>query len=110
MTVSSEMETELKYEAAELPSLRDLPGVRGVDGPRAERLDAIYFDTADLRLARHCAGRTGGEDAGWHLKVPAGASSRTELRLPLGGWCFASLTMWACRCACWGDRFGRMVG
>lgn len=88
MTVASEMETELKYEAgAELPSLRDLPGVTGVDGPHTERLEAIYFDTADLRLARHGATlrrRTGGHDAGWHLKVPAGGDSRTELRLPLG--------------------------
>jgi CHAD domain-containing protein len=86
MAVASEMETELKYEAAELPSLRDLPGVTGVDGPRAERLEATYFDTADLRLARHGATlrrRTGGDDAGWHLKVPAGGASRTELRLPL---------------------------
>ena len=40
-----------------------------------QRLAATYFDTADLRLA--AAGltlrrRTGGDDAGWHLKVPAG--------------------------------------
>jgi CHAD domain-containing protein len=81
------VETELKYEAgADLPSLRDLPGVTDVDGPRLERLDAVYFDTADLRLARHGATlrrRTGGDDAGWHLKVPAGGDSRTELRLPL---------------------------
>jgi CHAD domain-containing protein len=87
MAVASAMETELKYEAAELPSLRELPGVTGVDGPHVERLEAIYFDTADLRLARHGATlrrRTGGADAGWHLKVPAGGDSRTELRLPLG--------------------------
>jgi CHAD domain-containing protein len=87
MSVASHVETELKYEVgAELPSLRDLPGVADVDGPRHERLDAVYFDTADLRLARHGATlrrRTGGGDAGWHLKVPAGGDSRTELRLPL---------------------------
>jgi CHAD domain-containing protein len=87
MSVASHVETELKYEAGdELPSLRDLPGVADVDGPRLERLDAVYFDTADLRLARHGATlrrRTGGEDAGWHLKVSAGGHSRTELRLPL---------------------------
>ena len=52
-----------------------------------QRLAATYFDTADLRLAR--AGltlrrRTGGEDAGWHLKVPAGSNARSEVRLPLG--------------------------
>jgi CHAD domain-containing protein/uncharacterized protein YjbK len=77
----------LKYSVGRsLPSLRDLPGVSDVDGPRVEKLDAVYFDTADLRLAQHgvtLRRRTGGEDAGWHLKVPAGADSRTELRLPL---------------------------
>ena len=51
------------------------------------QLAATYFDTADLRLA--AAGltlrrRTGGEDAGWHLKVPAGTNARSEVRLPLG--------------------------
>ncbi|MGE0221245.1 CHAD domain-containing protein, partial [Mycolicibacterium sp.] len=29
--------------------------------------------------------RTGGADAGWHLKLPAGAETRTEVRAPLGG-------------------------
>ena len=52
-----------------------------------QQLDAVYFDTADLRLAR--AGitlrrREGGSDAGWHLKLPVGADSRDELRVPLG--------------------------
>lgn len=87
MGVASEVETELKYEADELPPLRDLPGVSDVDGPTEERLSAVYFDTADLRLARHGATlrrRTGGADAGWHLKVPVGGDSRVELRLPLG--------------------------
>ena len=47
----------------------------------------MYFDTADLRLAR--AGitlrrRKGGSDAGWHLKLPVAADSRDELRVPLG--------------------------
>ncbi|KGM02182.1 CHAD domain-containing protein, partial [Cellulomonas cellasea] len=51
------------------------------------RLRATYVDTADLRLAR--AGltlrrRTGGTDAGWHLKVPEAPNTRSELRLPLG--------------------------
>jgi CHAD domain-containing protein len=87
MAVASELETELKYEAgAEPPSLGDLPGVSGVEGPESVRLSAVYFDTADLRLARHGATlrrRTGGADEGWHLKVPVGGDSRIELRLPL---------------------------
>lgn len=87
MAVASEVETELKYEAGGAPpALRDLPGVSEVEGPGTERLSAVYFDTADLRLARHGATlrrRTGGGDAGWHLKVPVGGDSRVELRLPL---------------------------
>ncbi|MGH3475825.1 MAG: CHAD domain-containing protein, partial [Nocardioidaceae bacterium] len=50
-------------------------------------LDAVYFDTADLALARGritLRRRTGGHDAGWHLKLPAGTSGRQEVRLPLG--------------------------
>ncbi|NEK56575.1 CYTH and CHAD domain-containing protein [Geodermatophilus sabuli] len=97
------LEVEKKYaadDAFELPSLTEL--VRGAsaegagaDGliPLAEgdsvqqRLTATYFDTDDLRLA--AAGltlrrRTGGDDAGWHLKVPAGRDARSEVRLPAG--------------------------
>ena len=48
----------------------------------------LYFDTDDLRLARSGATlrrRTGGEDAGWHLKLPTGRpGTRTELHAPLG--------------------------
>lgn len=89
MSVTSHAETERKYEAAadtKLPKWSDIPGVTDVRGPRTEHLSAVYFDTADQRLARYGATlrrRTGGNDAGWHLKVPAGTDSRTELRLPL---------------------------
>ncbi len=83
-------ETERKYEAdqaAGLPSLRDLPMVAAESEVAEQVLDAEYYDTEDLRLIR--AGitlrrRTGGDDAGWHLKLPAGPDSRDEIRLPLG--------------------------
>src|SRR5712671_2364703 len=83
-------ETEIKYEAAPgaaLPSFDELPQVARTEGAPEERLDAEYFDTDDLRLIR--AGitlrrRTGGHDAGWHLKLPAGDHSRREIMLPLG--------------------------
>lgn len=83
-------ETERKYEAtggAALPDLADLPGVAAVAGPEEQRLEAVYYDTEDLRLAR--AGltlrrRTGGDDAGWHLKLPVGVDTREEVRLPPG--------------------------
>jgi CHAD domain-containing protein len=95
------LEVEKKYaadDAFELPSLTDLvaegdaapvdAGTPVAEGEvRSQHLEATYFDTADLRLA--AAGltlrrRTGGDDAGWHLKVPAGAGARSEVRLPLG--------------------------
>ena len=55
--------------------------------PVLHRLSATYFDTADGRLMSRkitLRRRTGGTDAGWHLKLPAGQDSRRELREPLG--------------------------
>ena len=86
-------EIERKYQAplrGGTPDLRDVPGVAAAVGPERELLEATYFDTADLRLAR--AGvtlrrRTGGHDPGWHLKLPAGPDSpdsKQEVRVPLG--------------------------
>jgi CHAD domain-containing protein len=93
-------ETERKYEAGsgpgpgpgaseppELPDLSGLPGVAAVRRPDPELLDAVYYDTPDLALASHrrtLRRRTGGHDAGWHLKLPtAEADTRTEVRVPL---------------------------
>ncbi|HET9169990.1 MAG TPA: CYTH and CHAD domain-containing protein [Actinospica sp.] len=84
-------ETERKYEAepdAPHPDLSDLPDVASRADTGEVTLEATYYDTASLDLLR--AGitlrrRTGGADAGWHLKLPSGKDSRTELRLPLGG-------------------------
>ena len=94
--VAVHREVEKKYSADEafvLPPLTELVPPIDEATPMAEgesvrqRLNATYFDTADLRLA--LAGltlrrRTGGEDAGWHLKVPAGKDARSEVRLPPG--------------------------
>jgi inorganic triphosphatase YgiF len=79
------LEVERKYDVGPDTPLPDL-AVGWVVRP-AERfaLDATYLDTTDLalRTARTTLRRrTGGHDAGWHLKVPAGAD-RQELRLPL---------------------------
>jgi CHAD domain-containing protein len=84
-------ETERKYEAGEAFQLPDPPVLLGLDGgagAERQQLEAVYFDTSDLRLLR--AGvtlrrRVGGPDQGWHLKLPAGADSRDEHRLPLAG-------------------------
>jgi CHAD domain-containing protein len=87
---TEQLETERKYEAdpgAPLPGLDGLPGVATESDPAEFELEAEYYDTTDLRLLR--AGitlrrRRGGDDAGWHLKLPAGPDSRLELQLPLG--------------------------
>ncbi len=83
-------ETERKYEATEAMELPDPAGFLGLDtgtGAQEQKLEAVYFDTADLRLVR--AGitlrrRVGGSDPGWHLKLPVGGDSRDELRMPVG--------------------------
>lgn len=89
-------EVERKYDVDAdfvLPSVADLLPVADGEtpydaGPSATvELDATYFDTADHRLLH--AGlslrrRTGGADAGWHLKVPAADGERDEVRAALG--------------------------
>jgi CHAD domain-containing protein len=83
-------EAELKYDVPadfELPPLTDAAGVTEMAPAATHELDATYFDTTDLLLARHrrtLRRRTGGSDAGWHLKTPGDGTSRTEHRLPLG--------------------------
>src|ERR1700710_3031931 len=85
-------EVEDKYAVGEDFGLPDLTGVdavaRGTD-PQTVELSATYYDTADLRLVRNkvtLRRRTGGADAGWHLKLPAGGSAagRDEVQRPLG--------------------------
>jgi CHAD domain-containing protein len=86
-------EVERKYDvgaAAVFPSLTDLAELDGVStiGRAVEHeLEAVYFDTADFVLAQHgttLRRRTGGDDAGWHLKLARQGDTRTELHLPLG--------------------------
>src|SRR5215469_517562 len=84
-------ETETKYDApagAGLPRLDRLPRVATTSGPEQQVLEAEYYDTDNLRLLR--AGitlrqRSGGNDAGWHLKLPLGHGTRREIRRPLNG-------------------------
>ncbi|MFC4035449.1 CHAD domain-containing protein [Streptomyces polygonati] len=83
-------ETERKYEASGQSGFEadGLAGVAEVRRPAADRLDAVYYDTAGLALVAHrttLRRRTGGQDAGWHLKLPtAQADTRTEVHAPLG--------------------------
>ncbi|MFF4014299.1 CHAD domain-containing protein [Streptomyces sp. NPDC001843] len=81
-------ETERKYESHQsgLPDLTGVGGVTAVLDKGVVELDATYYDTPDERLA---AGgvtlrrRTGGSDAGWHLKLPVAPGVRDEIRAPL---------------------------
>jgi CHAD domain-containing protein len=105
---SQAVEVEKKYDVgpdAEVPALTDIPGVAHVGEPHVDTLEAVYFDTAGHTLAARditLRRRTGGVDAGWHLKLTAegprsgdGAGStsgvsgsepqrRRELHAPLG--------------------------
>jgi CHAD domain-containing protein len=82
-------EIERKYDvdpATIMPTLVGVDGVARVGQPVEHLLEAVYYDTADLDLARSritLRRRTGGADAGWHLKLPGGDDVRTEVRLPL---------------------------
>jgi inorganic triphosphatase YgiF len=86
---ASHLEHERTFDGgsdAVLPDLSGLPGVRTVEPAGSEELDAVYCDTADHRLLAHhitLRRRTGGHDAGWHLKLPEGTDRRRELRLPV---------------------------
>jgi len=85
------LETEQKYDADAgfaLPTLGSLPelGGRRATEPRRIYLSATYFDTEDQRLIQHkvtLRRRVGGDDEGWHLKLPAGQDTRQELHAPL---------------------------
>jgi len=83
-------EVERKFDVdAEtvFPSLDGVDGVSAVGQPAELELVAVYFDTSGLDLARNgvtLRRRTGGNDEGWHLKVPQATDTRTEHHLPLG--------------------------
>jgi CHAD domain-containing protein len=97
------LETEKKYDVdaeAALPALQQISGVGRVGEPYDAMLEAVYFDTDDLALASRritLRRRTGGADAGWHLKLSPqsaaessgksaaeSASQRREIHAPLG--------------------------
>jgi inorganic triphosphatase YgiF len=88
--LTEHLETESKFDVGTDFAIPDLCGVAdgsGVTEPEVRLLAAHYYDTEDLRLAAAkitLRRRTGGPDAGWHLKLRAGAGSRRELQAPLG--------------------------
>ncbi|MEU9626918.1 CYTH and CHAD domain-containing protein [Streptomyces luteogriseus] len=81
-------EIERKYESDEegLPDLTGAGGVAAVADKGVAHLDATYYDTGDERLAASSVTlrrRTGGSDAGWHLKFPIAPDVRDEIHAPL---------------------------
>jgi len=86
---SRHLEVERKFDVVEStvsPSFEGIAAVARVEKSPTQTLDATYFDTPNQDLARNkitLRRRTGGTDAGWHLKLPAGYDSRTEIRMPL---------------------------
>jgi CHAD domain-containing protein len=87
---SEQLEVERKFDVDAgfaVPDLSGLGDTASVDGPVEHRLEAVYFDTPDLRLNRAritLRRRTGGSDQGWHLKLPADDGARWERHAPLG--------------------------
>ena len=90
MGTSEHREVERKYDVDSGTVLPDLVGVDGVASATKQvvhDLEATYYDTARLDLLHHkvtLRRRTGGTDAGWHLKLPQADEARTEVRMPLG--------------------------
>ncbi|WP_225600176.1 CYTH domain-containing protein, partial [Mycobacterium avium] len=86
---SRHLEVERKFDVVEstvMPSFEGIAAVARVEQSPTQILDATYFDTPAHDLARNkitLRRRTGGSDAGWHLKLPAGPDARTEVRAPL---------------------------
>lgn len=86
----SHLEIERKYDVAadsQPPALVGVGAIAVIGEPTTDELVAIYFDTAELTLARSRVGlrsRRGGKDAGWHLKLPPQEEGRPELHWPLG--------------------------
>lgn len=90
MSHSSHVEIERKYDVEEPTAVPDLVGagtIAVVDAVEIIELDALYFDTDAFDLARNRTAlrkRTGGSDAGWHIKSKKlGDEGRTELHWPL---------------------------
>jgi len=87
---SRSIEIEKKFdvdEGTQVPDWSAVAGVSAVSAGEARHLDALYYDTADAALGRQGVAlrrRTGGHDAGWHIKGPLIDGGRVELGWPLG--------------------------
>lgn len=85
------IEIERKFSLAEGKRITALGEDFRLGERTRESLRATYFDTEDFALARHkvtLRRRTGGHDAGWHLKLPGdllagGDHARQEIHSPI---------------------------
>ncbi|MFG2297094.1 CHAD domain-containing protein [Streptomyces sp. NPDC048603] len=78
--------TKPKAERRGVPDLTGTAGIAAVRDQGTADLDAVYYDTPDQRLAADgltLRRRTGGEDAGWHLKLPVAPGVRDEVQAAL---------------------------
>lgn len=88
MSGDKQVEIERKYDVDDttpVPNPVGIGTIAVVEAPETIELDATYFDTDDLALARHATAlrrREGGKDAGWHIKR-AVSEGRTEQHWPL---------------------------
>ena len=84
--MADHLEIEQKFDADpdfERPDFAAVTAGVAAAAPVLHHLSATYFDTADGRLQAAkitLRRRTGGTDAGWHLKLPAGGPSRATPR------------------------------
>ncbi|MER6317464.1 CYTH and CHAD domain-containing protein [Streptomyces sp. NPDC001581] len=82
-----EIERKFEFSKAKsarrgLPDLTGTAAIAAVSDQGTVDLDAVYYDTPDQRLAADgltLRRRTGGADAGWHLKLPVSPGVRDEV-------------------------------
>lgn len=80
------VEIERKFSLPEGRRITTLGDEVRLGERRRHSLSATYFDTPDFALARHkitLRRRTGGSDAGWHLKLPGDGLARHEVHEPI---------------------------
>ena len=86
---SRHLEVERKFDvtdSAVTPSFDGLSVITRAERQPTQTLEAVYFDTSGHDLADNhvtLRRRTGGPDAGWHLKLPSGPDARTEIHVSL---------------------------
>ncbi|GAB3699709.1 CYTH and CHAD domain-containing protein [Mariniluteicoccus flavus] len=80
------VEIERKFTIAPGVRVPELGDAATLGDSRRFNLSAVYFDTPTLELARNrvtLRRRTGGGDAGWHLKLPGDGHAREEIHEPI---------------------------